>query len=31
MTKLLRVFKNVVIGLSNGIQDFKLYKRGKVK
>jgi hypothetical protein len=31
MIKLLKNFKNVVLGLKQGIQEFKLYKRGKVK
>ena len=31
MTKLLKNFKQIVIGLSEGIQSFRSYKRGKVK
>jgi hypothetical protein len=31
MTKLLKHFKDVVIGISEGIQMFKAYKVGKVK
>ena len=31
MTKLLKNFKNIVIGLSDGIHAFRTYKRGKVK
>jgi hypothetical protein len=31
MTKLLNNFKNIVIGISEGIQMFKAYKVGKVK
>ena len=31
MTKLLNHFKNVVIGISEGIQLFKAYKIGKIK
>jgi hypothetical protein len=31
MTKLLNHFKNVVLGIAEGIQAFKDYKIGKVK
>jgi hypothetical protein len=31
MTKLLKHFKNVVLGVAEGIQAFRTYKRGKVK
>jgi hypothetical protein len=31
MTKLLKHFKNVVLGLGEGIHAFRLYKKGKVK
>lgn len=31
MTKLLNHFKNIVIGLSEGLQSFRNYKVGKVK
>jgi hypothetical protein len=31
MTKLLNLFKDIIVGISEGIQDFKTYKRGKVK
>jgi hypothetical protein len=31
MTKLLKNFKQLLVGLSEGIQQFKTYKRGKVK
>jgi hypothetical protein len=31
MTKLLNNFKNIVLGLGEGIQAFRTYKRGKVK
>jgi hypothetical protein len=31
MTKLLNNFKNIVLGISEGIQMFKAYKAGKVK
>jgi len=31
MIKLLKNFKEMIEGLSDGIQMFKLYKRGKVR
>jgi len=31
MTKLLNNFKDVIIGIADGIQMFKAYKAGKVK
>lgn len=31
MTKLLKHFKNVVLGVAEGIQAFRTYKAGKVK
>ena len=31
MTKLLNHFKNIVIGISDGIHAFRTYKSGKVK
>ena len=31
MTKLLNNFKNAIIGVLEGIQAFRAYKRGKVK
>ena len=31
MTKLLKHFKDVIIGIADGIQMFKAYKIGKVK
>jgi hypothetical protein len=31
MTKLLKHFKNIIIGISDGIQTFRTYKAGKVK
>ena len=31
MTKLLKHFKNVVLGIGEGIQAFRTYKAGKVK
>lgn len=31
MTKLLNHFKNIAIGISEGIQLFKAYKMGKLK
>ena len=31
MQKLLNNFKNIFIGLVEGIQTFRTYKRGKVK
>jgi hypothetical protein len=31
MTRLLNLFKGIILGISQGIQDFKSYKRGKVK
>jgi hypothetical protein len=29
MTKLLNLFKDIFFGISEGIQEFKAYKRGK--
>ena len=31
MTQLLKNFKKVVFSISDGIQSFRTYKRGKVK
>lgn len=31
MTKLLKNFKNMVLGIVEGIQAYKIYKAGKVK
>jgi hypothetical protein len=31
MTKLLKNFKHIIVGLSEGLQAFRTYKRGKVK
>jgi len=31
MTKLLKSCKQILMGISEGIQSFKLYKRGKVR
>jgi hypothetical protein len=31
MTKLLNDFKNIILGIAEGIQEFRTYKRGKVK
>jgi len=31
MTKLLKDFKNIILGIAEGIQMFKAYKAGKVK
>jgi hypothetical protein len=31
MTKLLKHFKNVILGVAEGIQAFRTYKAGKVK
>jgi hypothetical protein len=31
MTKLLKHFKNIVVGIADGIRMFKAYKVGKVK
>jgi len=31
MTKLLKNFKNIILGLGEGIQAFRNYKIGKVK
>jgi hypothetical protein len=31
MTKLLKNFKNIILGLSEGLQAFRNYKVGKVK
>lgn len=31
MTKLLNNFKNIILGISEGIQAFRTYKAGKVK
>jgi len=31
MQKLLNNFKNIFIGISEGIQSFRTYKKGKVK
>ena len=31
MIKLLKNFKNIIIGLSDGLHEFKLYKKGRVK
>jgi hypothetical protein len=31
MTKLLKSCKEIISGIVEGIQSFKLYKRGKVK
>lgn len=31
MTKLLKHFKNIIIGIAEGIQAFRTYKSGKVK
>jgi hypothetical protein len=31
MTKLLKHFKSVVLGVAEGIQAFRTYKSGKVK
>lgn len=31
MTKLLNNFKNIVLGLGEGIHAFRTYKKGKVK
>jgi hypothetical protein len=31
MTKLLKHFKNIFLGISDGVQAFRTYKAGKVK
>jgi hypothetical protein len=31
MTKLLKDFKNIILGIAEGIQAFRTYKAGKVK
>jgi hypothetical protein len=31
MIKLLKNFKNAIVGVAEGIQAFRSYKRGKVK
>jgi hypothetical protein len=31
MIKLLKLFKDIIVGISEGIQDFKTYKQGKLK
>jgi|Laugresbdmm110dd_1035094.scaffolds.fasta_scaffold05363_4 hypothetical protein len=31
MSKLLKSCKQILVGIAEGIQSFKLYKRGKVK
>ena len=31
MTKLLKHFKNIILGMSDGIHAFRTYKAGKVK
>ena len=31
MTKLLKNFKQLLVGLSEGLHEFRTYKRGKVK
>lgn len=31
MTKLLNVCKNIIFGIADGINEFKTYKRGKLK